>query len=490
MKTIIQYAIFLSILFASAQPEIEWQKSLGGTNSDVARSITQTTDGGYIVAGYTTSVNGDVSENNGGRDVWVVKLDGSGAIEWEKSYGGTGSEEAYEIQQTLDGGYIITGLSDSNDFLGTGFGNDDILVIKTNGNGTVEWGKKFGTASGERGHSVKQTSEGSYIVSGFIGGGGTWVAKLDSTGSLDNNWSNTSFGSAQAYSVDTTSDGGFVVAGYKVNTGNNIDARVVKLNSSSDVDWDYSFGGISADYGYAVQQTTDGGFIVAGMTQSNDGDVTNNYGNQDFWVFKLNSSGILQWQKTYGGTQNDFAIKIQQTNDGGYVVVGQTNSDDNDVSGNPGNYIYDYWVIKINATGELQWQNCLGGSGNDFGNSIQQTTDNGFIVAGRSISNNIDVSGNNGSYDFWVVKLEAETLGINQKSNDETIKIYPNPVKNKIYIKTDLNIIDFTLYDAIGKLIINQKTNKVINIEQLNKGIYILKIDTDEGLFTKKIIIN
>lgn len=491
MKTkFILLTTIAGILTITAQPNISWQKSLGGTNSDVARSVTQTSDGGYIVAGYTTSVNGDVSENNGGRDVWVVKLDGSGAIEWEKSYGGTGSEEAYEIQQTLDGGYIITGMSDSNDFFSTGFGNDDILVIKTNGNGTVEWGKKFGTASSERGHSVKQTSDGSYIVSGFIGGGGTWVVKLDSTGNLDSNWSNTSFGSAQAYSVDATSDGGFVVAGYKVNTGNNINVRVVKLNSSSEVDWDYSFGGSSADYGYAVQQTTDGGFIVAGMTQSNDGDVTNNYGNEDFWVFKLNSSGILQWQKTYGGTQNDFAIKIQQTTDGGYVVVGQTNSDDNDVSGNPGNYIYDYWVIKINATGELQWQNCLGGSANDFGNSIQQTTDNGFIVAGRSISNNIDVSGNNGSYDFWVVKLDAETLGVHQNSNEKAIKIYPNPITSTIYIKTRLNVKNLTLYDVVGKMVFKQYTAKEFNVEHMKAGLYLLRIETDEGLITKKIIIN
>ena len=480
----------LSVLNALAQPNIEWQKSLGGTNADVARSITQTTDGGYMVAGYTTSINGDVSENNGGRDVWIVKLNSSGVMEWEKSYGGTGSEEAYEIQQTTGGGYIITGMSDSNNFFGSGFGNDDILVIKTDSNGSVEWGKRFGTISSERGHSVKQTTDGNYIVTGFIGGGGTWVAKLDSSGNLYTNWSNVTFGGSQAYAVEETSDGGFVIAGYSVNGTNNIDVRVFKLNATSDIAWDYNFGGTNADYAYSIKQTIDGGFIVAGMTESNNGDVINNYGNQDFWVLKLNASGGLEWQSTYGGSQNDFANKIQQTNDGGYIVVGQTNSDDNDVSGNPGSNIYDYWVVKLNSTGQLQWQSCLGGSANDFGNAIQQTTDGGFIVAGRSASNNYDVSGNHGNYDFWLVKLESETLGVNPNFMNEAISIYPNPTTNKIYINTNLNVISLTLYDAIGKLIINQKTCNELNVEHLKQGLYLLKIESSKDDIFKKIIIN
>lgn len=484
----------LAIIFGSlaivAQPEISWQKSLGGTNSDVARSVSQTLDGGYIVAGYTTSVNGDVSTNNGSRDIWIVKLNSLGAIEWEKTYGDIGSEEAYQIKQTIDGGYIVTGMSDSNGFFGEGFGNDDIFVMKTDSNGDVLWGKRFGTSSGERGHTVYQTSNGKYIVAGFIGGGGTWVVKLDSAGNLDSNWSNTSFGGAQAYSVNETLDGGFIVAGYTSTGTNGIDVRVFKLNATSNIVWDYTFGGTNADYGYSIDKTSDGGFIVAGMTQSNNGDVTNNYGNQDFWVLKLDASGILQWQKTYGGTQNDFATEIKQTSDGGYIVTGQTNSDDNDVSGNPGNYIYDYWVIKLNETGQLQWQSCLGGSSSDFGSSIQQTTDGGFIVAGRASSNNYDVSGNNGDYDFWVVKLESETLGANDSLSDKSFVIYPNPARDKIFIQTDFNIINLALYDAIGKQVIIKKDIKNINVSHLNSGLYMLKAETNKGVVTKKIIIN
>ena len=178
------------------------------------------------------------------------------------------------------------------------------------------------------------------------------------------------------------------------------------------------------------------------------------------------------------------------TSDGGYVVVGQTNSDDIDVSGNPGSFVYDYWVIKLNGTGQLQWQTCLGGSSNDFGNAIQQTTNGGYIIVGRSISNNIDVSGNHGDYDFWVVKLESETLGIDSNFKDGAISVYPNPAKSKIYIQTELNVINLTLYDAEGKLIIAQKSTNTINVEQLNKGLYLLKIETDKGSSSKKIIID
>ncbi len=482
---------FLGIMFSMcnvlAQPTIEWQKSLGGTGGDIGRSVRQTSDGGYIVAGHTGSSNGDVSTSYGGRDVWVVKLNSLGNIQWEKSIGGSGDEEAHAIQQTADGGYIIVGMSDSNNFFGANIGGDDILIVKLDSNGNTLWGKKYGTIGTDRGHSIRQIADGGYIASGFRANGGIWVARLDANGDIANTWSNTTFGGAQAWWAEQTSDGGFIVTGH---FGLTPDLIVIKVDPTSAVEWQYTYGGASADYGRSVKQTPDGGYIVTGMTQSSDGDVANNYGNQDFWVLKLDASGSLEWEKNYGGTQNDFATEIQLTSDGGYVVVGQTNSDDIDVSGNPGSFVFDYWVIKLNGTGQLQWQTCLGGSSNDFGNAIQQTTNGGYIIVGRSISNNIDVSGNHGNYDFWVVKLESETLGIDSNFKDGAISVYPNPAKSKIYIQTELNVINLTLYDAVGKLIIAQKSTNTINVEQLNKGLYLLKIETDKGSSSKKIIID
>ena len=484
-KLLLLITLFESLI-AISQPEIEWQKSLGGSGGDVARSVRQTLDGGYIVAGYTVSVNGDISENNGGRDIWVVKLNSAGTIEWDKSIGSMGDEEAYAIQQTIDGGYILIGMSDSDDFFGENIGDDDILIVKLDNTGNILWVKRYGTIGTDRGHSIKQTSDGGYIASGFRANGGIWVVKLNDNGDLDANWSNTTFGGAQAWWAEQTSDGGYIVTGHY---GLTPDLKVIKLDPSSNVEWQYTYGGTNADYGRSVRQTLDGGYIVAGMTQSSDGDVTNNYGGQDYWILKLNSLGGLEWEKNYGGTQNDFAVEIQQTLDGGYVVTGQTNSDDNDVSGNPGSFVFDYWTIKIDDIGDLLWQNCLGGGSSDFGSSIHQTTEGGYIVAGRSSSNNYDVSGNHGDYDFWVVKLEAETLGIDYNFISNQIKVYPNPVSITLHISTKTHIESVKLYDILGMLVFESSAINQINVSDFKSGIYILKLQTSNSTTTRKIFI-
>ncbi|PNQ72784.1 hypothetical protein C1T31_09745 [Hanstruepera neustonica] len=416
MKTKILFTLLLilCISVSFAQPDIAWQKSLGGSGTDSARSIQQTIDGGYIVTGYTVSQNGNVSVNYGGRDIWVVKLDSSGNIEWEKSIGSIGDEEAYSIQQTTDGGYILTGMSDSDDFFGENFGNDDILIVKLDSSGNILWGHKYGSIGIDRGYSIKELSIGGYILAGSRGSS-LWIARLDENGVLNDDVSLSTYFNATAFSVIETNDGGIGITGtVTIDNGDgtfNTELLVLKLNFSLEELWVHLYGGTGGDVGRSIRQTLDGGYIVSGWSNSNDGDLTNNYGGNDFWVLKLDSNGNMDWQKNYGGSLEDEALDIQQTNDGGYIVVGQTNSDDNDVSGNPGTNIYDYWVIKLNNTGILEWQNCLGGSSNDFGTSIEQTTDGNYIIAGRAFSNNSDVSGNNGNYDYWVVKLGLNDCG-------------------------------------------------------------------------------
>jgi hypothetical protein len=292
-----------------ASGNIQWQKCLGGTGDDRANSIQQTTDGGYVVAGRTYSNDGNVTGNHGSDDYWVVKLDASGNIQWQKCLGGTSWEYASSIQQTTDGGYVAAGYTRSND----------------------------GDVSGNHG-----------------------------------DW----------------------------------DYWVVKLDSSGNIQWQKCLGGTSWDEAYSIQQTTDGGYVVTGYTTSNDGDVSGNHGGEDYWVVKLDSSGNIQWQKCLGGTGDDRANSIQQTTDGGYVVAGYTYSNDGDVSGNHGGR--DFWVVKLDASGNIQWQKCLGGTNWDEAYSIHQTTDGGYVVAGRTWSNDGDVSGyHGGNYDYWVVKLIA-----------------------------------------------------------------------------------
>jgi hypothetical protein len=345
-------------------PAIEWQRCLGGTYDDYAYSIQQTSDGGFIVAGRTYSNDGDVSGNHGKSDAWVVKLNSSGDIEWQKCLGGTGNDYAKSIQQTSDGGFIVAGYTDSNDGDVSGnHGYFDYWVVKLNSSGTILWQKCLGGTSFDQAYSIQQTSDGGFIVAG------------------------------RTYSNDGDVSG---------NHGD-IDAWVVKLNSSGDIIWQKCLGGTSGDYANSIQQTSDSGFIVAGYTWSNDGDVSGNHGYYDYWVVKLNSSGDIEWQKCLGGTYYDYAYSIQQTSNGGFIVAGSTNSINGDVSGYHG--YFDYWVVKLNSSGDILWQKCLGGTSDDYANSIQQTSDGGFIVAGYTNSNDGDVTENHGGYDTWVVKL-------------------------------------------------------------------------------------
>jgi hypothetical protein len=291
---------------AAASADLVWQKCLGGSSWDYANSIQQTTDGGYIVAGFAYSNDGDVSGNHGADDCWIVKLDGAGNITWQKCLGGSFWDEAYSIQQTPDGGYIVAGYASSN-----------------NGN-----------------------------VSGNHGAGDYWIVKLDGAGNIG---------------------------------------------------WQKCLGGGSVDVAYSVKQTTDGGYIVAGFTYSNDGDVSGNHGRSDYWLVKLDGAGNIAWQKCLGGSSEDEAWSTQQTADGGYIVAGYTYSNDGNVSGNHG--ADDYWIVKLDGAGNITWQKCLGGSSGDEAFSIQQTIDGGYIVAGDASSNDGNVSGNHGGSDYWVLKL-------------------------------------------------------------------------------------
>ena len=416
-----------SFIVSISQTTIQWQKSLGGSDEELGSYIQQTNDGGYIVAGQSSSIDGDVSGNHGLTDYWVVKLTNIGTIEWQKSLGGTAEDFANSIQQTNDGGYIIVGFSQSNDGDVTGNqGFYDCWVVKLNDIGTIEWQKSLGGSSFDAGSSIQLTSDGGYIIAGSsssndgdVSGNHNsqdcWVVKLSSIGAIE--WQKSLGGSSadQAGFIQQTSDGGYVFAGWSLSndgdvTGNQgyYDYWVVKLSNIGTIEWQKSLGGSYNDLPSAIQQTNDGGFMLAGTSLSNDGDVSGNHGELDCWLVKLSSIGTIEWQKSLGGSGSDRAGSIQQTNDGGFIAVGTSNSNDGDVSSNYGET--DFWVVKLSDVGIIEWQKSFGGSGIDFGVSIQQTNDGAYIVAGQSSSNDVDVSGNHGNDDYWVVKLYCEAV--------------------------------------------------------------------------------
>jgi len=508
---------FITILFAlilfigvnnkshAQAPAIEWQKCLGGTDVDYAKSIQQTSDGGFIVAGYTESNDGDVSGNHGLGEAWVVKLNSSGDIEWQKCLGGTDYDWAYSIQQTSDGGFIVAGYTNSNDGDVSGnHGYYDAWVVKLNSSGDIEWQKCLGGTNSDLAFYIKQTSDGGFILAGktwsndgdvseYNGGSDAWVVKLNSSGDIE--WQKCLGGIADdwANSIQQTTDGGFIVAGRALSNDGDVlgnhggsDYWVVKLNSSGDIEWQKCLGGTNWDYAHSIQQTSDSGFIVAGYAHSNDGDVSGNHGNYDYWVVKLNSSGDILWQKCHGGTDNDYAHSIQLTSDGGFIVAGYTHSNDGDVSGNHGND--DYWVVKLNSSGTILWQKCLGGTDVDQAYSIQQTSDGGFIMAGRTVSNDGDVSGNHGGYsDSWVVKLTNEPDRINEIENYNLISIYPNPFIEYAIITFDNPKNEkyrLLITDITGKVVmeINEIYGNTVEIDgsNLSAGVYVFELTCDQ----------
>lgn len=440
MKKLLQW-ILLSFLFFfinlvhAQEPYVEWQRSLGGTDYDQGHSILQTNDGGFIIAGISYSNDGDVSGhhgvvgNNSKADYWIVKLNESGNIIWQKSLGGTKTDYAESIQQTADGGFIVGGWSlSNNDDVSGNHNYADYWIVRLDTAGNIVWQKSLGGSLYDEAYSAKETSDGGFIVAGYSysvngdvsgshGSGDGWIVKLDSSGNLQ--WQKSLGGSAfdGVLSILETSDEGFMVAGFSASSDGDVtgnhgleDCWIVKLDSSGNINWQKSLGGSENDEARSIQ-TADGGFIVGGYSNSNDGDVSGHHGStfySDYWVVKLDSTGNILWQKSLGGSNNDQARSVQPTADGGYIVAGFSESSDGDVSGNHG--IQDYWIVKLDSTGNISWEKWLGGSNWDEAYSIQQLSDEGYIVAGATQSGDGDVSGFHGVVDCWVLKLSCEAL--------------------------------------------------------------------------------
>ncbi|HYV93478.1 MAG TPA: T9SS type A sorting domain-containing protein [Chitinophagales bacterium] len=493
---------------ANAQtPAIEWQKNFGGSYEDFGSSVQQTIDGGFIVAGFSVSTNGNVSGNHGGFDSWIVKLDAAGNLAWQKSLGGSSEDYGTFVQQTTDGGFVVAGYSYSNDGDVSGnHGGYDYWIVKLGTSGNLVWQKSFGGSEDEGALSVQQTTDGGFIVAGFSqssdgdvsgnhGGNDDWVLKLDAAGNLV--WQKSLGGSGNDYAIaiQQTTDGGFVVAGYSdsndgdvsVNQGG-LDYWIVKLDTAGNLIWQKSLGGSDIDLSNYVQQTSDGGFIVAGSSLSNDGDVSGNHGGLiygDYWIVKLDSAGDLLWQKSFGGSNEDDGTFILQTIDGGFFVAGYSDSNDGDVSGNHGSW--DIWILQLDADGNLAWQRDLGGSGEDYGASVQQTTDGGFILAGSSGSADGDVTYNHGIFDYWIVKLTSDTATSIPSLSNSFISEYPNPASDKITVsfssseKKKIQIINI-----LGQIVFTEEINsakKEIDVSEFPAGIYEVIAQT----FTQKV---
>ncbi len=307
---------------------------------------------------------------------------------WTRTIGGSGNEECKSFQQTSDGGYILGGETGS-----FGAGSGDVWLVKTDANGDSLWSRTFGGSSADYCNSVQQTTDGGYVLGGGTwshgaGGNDFWMVKTDANG--DSLWSRTFGGSNADFGCATrqTTDGGYILGGITWSHGAGLsDFWLVKTDANGDSLWSRTFGGSSADECYSVQQTSDGGYVLGGGTWSHGA------GGNDFWLVKTDATGTEEWNRTFGGNIVDECYSVQQTTDGGYILGGYTSSFG---AGSP-----DCWLVKTDANGDSLWSRTFGGSNNDFCYEIQQTTDDGYILGGRTASYGA------GSNDFWMVKTDA-----------------------------------------------------------------------------------
>jgi len=368
---------------SSVPPQTEWNKTYGGTNLDVGQRGIQTSDGGYAIAGTTDSYGA------GELDFWLVKTDVDGIMQWSRTYGGTGTEEVYDLAQTSDGGYALIGSTDS-----FGAGNMDFWLIKTDANGNIQLNKTYGGANFDLASSVVQTYDGGYALAGITtsygaGKADVWLIRTDSNGNAQ--WNKTYGGTVNdlAYEMAQTADGGYALAGRTDSYGaGGYDFWLVKTDSAGNTQWNKTYGGAADDIGTFIIQTSDGGYTFVGYTDSFG------VGSFDSWLIRTDSAGNVQWNKTYGGAAKDYLWSVIQTSEGGYALSGATDS-----YGAGG---YDSWLVKTDSAGNTQWSKTYGGAGYDYGGSHVQTSDGGYSLIGSTNSFGA------GDYDFWLVKLGSE----------------------------------------------------------------------------------
>ena len=426
MKSIKVVFLFVLLFALSGFSQQRWERTYGDVGDDIGYSVQQTQDGGYIITGWTRAV-GNFSQ------VYLIKTDAFGDTLWTRTYGGPRGDAGNSVQMTRDEGYIIVGGTDS-------FGDSyQVYLVKTNSSGDTLWTRAYGGPGTDVGEEVVQTQDGGYIVVGhttsFWDRWQIYLLRIDASGNAE--WGR-SFGGTRdeyGYSVQPTQDGGFIVAGSTVSFGNIWKVYLIKTNGQGDTLWTRTYGGTGSEYGYSVKPTQEGGYVFTGQSSS--------FGNgEQVYLVKTNGQGDTLWTRTYGGANSERGNCVCQTSDGGYIVAGST------VSFGNSNQVY---LIKTNGQGDTIWTRIYGGLDQDVGYSVQQTQDGGFIVAGYTRSFGA------GGYDVYLIKTDANgNVRVDEEQSDPRcriqdagLKIHPNP------FVTFASVLghereDFAVYDIAG----------------------------------------
>ena len=487
MKKIVFIALFFGLvqsLFCQTW-QLQWQNCFGGSDDDEAYDIIPTS-GGYLVAGATMSTDGDVSYNHGGDDGWLMSIDKTGALKWEKTYGGSLGEGIFRIFPTSDSCFYLLCVSCSSDgdISTDPYPNTcDYWVVKVDSTGAILWEKILGGNGLDQPTDGCITTDGGIVVIGYsnsddgdvtnhYGKYDMWMVKLNAQG--EKQWDFTLGNEYYDYPgpVIQTSDGGFLVGGSsKFTQGGNLscnlhggaEAVIVKLDSLRNIEWTRCYGG-SGDEGVSRVIEVPDGYVFGAYASSYDGQVTGFNGGDDMWIVKIDFDGNIVWQKCLGGTREEFVKNISIESDGSYVVLGVTQSNDGDVSGNHtvSYYYYDIWMVRLSADGEFVSQQCIGGGGDEqmeFG--VVQKGDGDYVVAGQTWygpSYDVTCNSNHAAPDYWVFEIKDTAVGLSElPAGKGMLEVRPNPADDRVVFSYTLPAARegalLTLTDAQGRRI-------------------------------------
>ncbi len=413
--------------------ELDFIKTYGGSGEDSPQAIIATSDGGFAVLGFSNSTDGDLhGKSLEVNDYWLLKLDSEGELQWSKTYGGSKDDRGQSLVQTQDGGFALTGYAMSDDgdaSVNKGF--HDNWIIKVDAQGEIEWERSYGFSGHDHSYDILDTEDGGYFFTGFLditsaradgnteksssisahGVGEFWGTKIDEKANIEWRGYYGGTNNDRAHAAVRSDDGGYVMAGFTEsddfdvnNSRGSYDFWTVKIDATGNSVWQSSFGGTGIERAEDIAKTKDGGYVITGSTFSTDVDVSTNHGEADIWLIKMDDSGKLVWDKSFGGSQFDAAQSVFASRDGGFIITGNSKSMDMDVNENVGEN--DLWVIKTDANGNLIWQKSFGGSGLDFGFDAVETSTGAIVLVGETAS--VDFSGveNRGKSDAVIIKIK------------------------------------------------------------------------------------
>lgn len=410
------------------KPTTNFIKTFGGSKNDVAQTIINTNDNGYAVLGHSQSTDFDIkTKTNESFDYWFLKFDSNHNLQWSKTFGGSDDDRGRDVVQTNDNGFLITGFSRSSDGdVSSNEGNYDFWTIKLNESGLILWEKNFGFLGSDQAYAIKSTADNGFLLGGSLdvsasggqgnsksqhAGGDFWLIKIDENGNKI--WSRFYGGlfTDALYDIEETDNGNFILVGSSdssdTDISNNIgsyDFWVVKVDENGTKLWEKNYGGTQPDEAFSIVKTNDNNFLIAGNSRSTDVNLSQNSGSSDIWLIKINTEGVLLWEKTYGGSNFEIANKIIKSKQEGFYMVGSSRSADFEVTKNEGNK--DVWIIKVDENGTLLWENSIGGSELDEANGIVETNDYSLVIVGESWSTDKEITENKGFSDALIINLK------------------------------------------------------------------------------------